>query len=85
MPNKDTSIAINIQLLIQCSTRTESQALDATQGHKLYIYISIQNDRDDPILSMSQPGQDTQGYNPVTNQRLYTGLDIVSYQGQYRH
>ena len=40
------SVAIKILLLIQCSTRTESQTLNATQGHKhsyqqtIYIYRS---------------------------------------------
>ena len=36
--------------------------------------ISIPNDRDDPIWSMTQPGQDPHGYNTVTNH-----VNIVSY------
>ena len=69
MPHRDKN---KIQLiLIQFSTRTESQALNVTKGHKhsyqQATYISIPNDRDDPIWSMSQPGHNPHGYNPVTN------------------
>ena len=34
---------------------------------------------------MSQPGHDPHGYNPMTNQRHYTGRNLYSYRCQYRH
>ena len=34
MPQRDTSVTIKIHLLIEYSTRSESQALNATQGQK---------------------------------------------------
>ena len=34
MPKRDTSVTIKIHLLIEYSTRSESQALNATQGQK---------------------------------------------------
>ena len=57
------SVAIKILLLIQCSTRTESQTLNATQGHKhsyqqtIYIYRS-------QMMVTIQPGyMSTQGFS----------------------
>ena len=34
---------------------------------------------------MSQPGHNLHSYNPETNQRHYTGRDLVSYRCQHRN
>ena len=62
MTHRDTGVAIKISLLIQCSSRIESQALNARQGTsvaiKQAIYISIPYDR------AIQPGYiSTQGFS----------------------
>ena len=61
MSPRNTSVADKIQLLIQCSTRTESQALNVTQGHKPSYptsYKSIPNDGDNLVIS-------TQGFSAM--------------------
>ena len=67
--------ALKIYELLRCNV-VNTYSITISQD----ISLQVQ-----PARYQNQTGHDPRGYNPVTNQRHYTGRDLVSYRCQNRH
>ena len=69
-----------------------SRFLDSRHCHQFFSVntdsITISQDASIQVQSVyyqSQTGHDPHGYNTMSNQRLYTGCDLIIYRCQYRN